>query len=282
MGALVRGEDALSVLRMEKPDEEVGVLLPRLGRVAEQRLDLRARVEVRADGVDRVDVDDERELLDERAVPELRRAQSLLAERAVAKVPDPGGEDRRPVDRKPPDRDLDRELLAVRALCGQLDPRVEDPARAVGRAVGRPARQAAAVRLAHCGRHDQLGELPPERLLAGVPEDLLRRVVELEDAPPVVDRDERVESRRDRRGGMGAPDRRSARAACRGGRTGRCPHARTPRAKGHRMDIALQTTAHDPYRGTPNGGTATVSRRDGGAPGRARRRGSTPTPSGAS
>ncbi len=148
VGALVRSEDTLPILGMEKTDEEVGVLLPRLGRVAEQGLDLRARVEVRADGVDRVDVDDERELLDERAVAELGRPQSLLAERAVAKVTDPRGEERRPVDREPPDGDLDRELLAVRALCGQLDPGVEDPARALGRPFGRPTGQAAAVRLA--------------------------------------------------------------------------------------------------------------------------------------
>jgi hypothetical protein len=67
MRALVRGENALAVLRMQDLDEQVVVLDPLDDGVAEHVLDLRARVDVRADVVETVDVDREGQLLHERA-----------------------------------------------------------------------------------------------------------------------------------------------------------------------------------------------------------------------
>ena len=210
-----------------------------------------------------------------------RPRKSLLAERAVADVADPGGEQRRPVDREPPDRDLDGELLASRVLGGHLDPRVEDLPAAVGApsAVQRASPRRCASRWA--GGTISSASSRPSGLLARVAEDLLRGRVELEDAPVVVDRDQRIDGGCDRRGGMRAADRRSARAAGRDGRAGACPHVRTPRPQGHQMDIALRRGPLHPSRGTPNGGNASVGERPERG-GTARRRGSTPSPSGAS
>ena len=77
--ATMRVEDGLAVLRVEDPHEELAITLPLVERVSEHRLDLRAGVDVRALVVDRVDVDDERQLLDERPETLLRRADPLLA-----------------------------------------------------------------------------------------------------------------------------------------------------------------------------------------------------------
>ena len=49
---------------------------------------------------------------------------------------------------------------------------------------------------------DELGELTPEHLLLRIAEDALRRDVELEDAPVVVDRDDRIERRVEYRCGV--------------------------------------------------------------------------------
>ena len=80
----MRGEDALAVLRVEQPREELRVRRPFLDAVAEDRLDLPAREDVRADRIDLVEIDDERELLDQRAItPEdLVRGQVVVAARA--------------------------------------------------------------------------------------------------------------------------------------------------------------------------------------------------------
>ena len=64
----VNREHALTVLGVERPHEEVSLGEPLRRRVAEQRLDLRAREDVRARLVEGVDVDDERELFDQRPV----------------------------------------------------------------------------------------------------------------------------------------------------------------------------------------------------------------------
>ena len=79
-------EHALAVVRVEQPREQVGVGRPFLDAVAEHRLDLAAREDVRADRVELVEVDDERKLLDQRAIAaaDLVRGQVLvvvLAER---------------------------------------------------------------------------------------------------------------------------------------------------------------------------------------------------------
>jgi hypothetical protein len=62
------GEHTLAVVRVQCADEEVAVGLPFLDGVPEQILHLGAREDVRAGGVERVEVDDERELLDESPV----------------------------------------------------------------------------------------------------------------------------------------------------------------------------------------------------------------------
>ena len=79
-------EHTLTVVRVEQPREEVGVGRPFLDAVAEHRLDLAAGEDVRADRVQLVEVDDERKLLDQRAIAaaDLVRGQVLvvmLAER---------------------------------------------------------------------------------------------------------------------------------------------------------------------------------------------------------
>ena len=64
--ALVRREHALPILGMQDLDEQVVVLDPLSNGVAEHLLDLRARVDVRADVVQSIDVHGQRQLLDER------------------------------------------------------------------------------------------------------------------------------------------------------------------------------------------------------------------------
>ena len=71
MGACVRGEHPVAVVGMKRANEEVRIVPPLLDGVAEQRLDLAAREDVRAGFVQRVDVDHEGQLFDERAVAPL-------------------------------------------------------------------------------------------------------------------------------------------------------------------------------------------------------------------
>ena len=72
----VRCEHPLAVVGMERADEEIGVVRPLGGRVAEHRLDLLAGEDVRARRVERVDVDDQGKLLDQGAIaPRVIRAE---------------------------------------------------------------------------------------------------------------------------------------------------------------------------------------------------------------
>ena len=64
----VRGEHAVAILRVEEAREELRFGRPVLDAVAQDRLDLPAREDVGADRVDLVEIDDEGELLDQRAV----------------------------------------------------------------------------------------------------------------------------------------------------------------------------------------------------------------------
>src|SRR6476646_7666898 len=75
------GEHALSVVLVEQAREQVGVGLPLVHAVAEERLDLWAREDVGADRVECIDVDDERELLDQGAIAaaDLPRGQIVVA-----------------------------------------------------------------------------------------------------------------------------------------------------------------------------------------------------------
>ncbi len=61
----MRREHAVTVVRVQRANEQVAVGRPFLLRVAEQRFDLPAREDVRARGVERVEVHDQWKLLDE-------------------------------------------------------------------------------------------------------------------------------------------------------------------------------------------------------------------------
>ena len=65
--APVLGEDAFPVVRMDDLQEVLWVRSPLFGRVSEHGLELRAHVDVGADVVEPVDVDRDRDLLDQRA-----------------------------------------------------------------------------------------------------------------------------------------------------------------------------------------------------------------------
>jgi hypothetical protein len=78
MRAMVLGKHSLAVVGVQKPREEIFFVLPLLGRGAEHLLDVRAAVDVRADLVEAVDVDGERNVLDELAIALLGFADGLL------------------------------------------------------------------------------------------------------------------------------------------------------------------------------------------------------------
>ena len=122
-----------------------------------------------------------------------RQAFSLLGRQFLpllcGDVTDEGREHRRSLDRDPRYGQLHRELGAVRAHCGQLDPTSQDRALARGKEMG----QASVVGIAESGRDDQLGDLGTDRPVARVAEGPLRRRVELDDPPPVVHDDHGVE-----------------------------------------------------------------------------------------
>jgi hypothetical protein len=84
--ARVGGEDPLSIVGMEELDEERRVGGPFLDRIAEHRLDLRARIQVRARAVDAVDVDGQRELLDERSIAGLRQPDRIVGALSLGDV----------------------------------------------------------------------------------------------------------------------------------------------------------------------------------------------------
>ena len=64
-------KDADPVLRVKRADEEVRIVSPLADRVAEERLDLLAREDVGARLVEGVDIDDERQLLDQSPIAPL-------------------------------------------------------------------------------------------------------------------------------------------------------------------------------------------------------------------
>jgi hypothetical protein len=115
----------------------------------------------------------------------------MVGGHALGNVAQVAGEGRRPGQRDPRDRQLDRELAAVAAHPGQLQAAVEDDAALAVQ----EARQPAAVGLAQVGRDDELGHLAPVGLARGVAEDRLGGVVPPDDAPAGVHRHHRVESR---------------------------------------------------------------------------------------
>ncbi len=95
MGLGNLSQDAVPVVRMEDLHEELGIACPLLDRVAEQGLDLRTRVDVGAERVDRIDVGDERQLLDERSIARLGFLKPLLHPFARVDVLDRGDDELR-------------------------------------------------------------------------------------------------------------------------------------------------------------------------------------------
>ena len=79
----MREQHPVAVVRMERLDEERRIRRPLVHRVPEQRLHLGARVEVRALVIECVDVRDQRQMLDERAVPPLGLEQIVLGARVL-------------------------------------------------------------------------------------------------------------------------------------------------------------------------------------------------------
>ena len=71
-------QDTIAIRRVQEPDEQIVLGRPLLGRVADHALDLGARIDVRAELVEPVDVDGERQLLHESAIALLGRADRVL------------------------------------------------------------------------------------------------------------------------------------------------------------------------------------------------------------
>ncbi len=71
-------EDAVEVVRMDDPLDEVRIVSPEIGRISEHGLDLRAHVDVRGPDVETADVHGERQLLEEGLVAGFRLAQVEL------------------------------------------------------------------------------------------------------------------------------------------------------------------------------------------------------------
>ena len=172
---------------------EAGVAGPGLERVAGQALDLRADVDHRSRLVEVGQVGDGGHLLDQRAPAALGRAHRLVGVLSVGDVAQVAGE-QRPLARHPRDRQLNRELAAVSAQRGHLDPAAEDRRLARSERGERPA-----VRLAVLHRDDQAGQLLAQRLHSLIAERHLRGRVPLDDPAVAVDHDHAVEGGIDHR-----------------------------------------------------------------------------------
>jgi hypothetical protein len=131
----------------------------------------------------------------------LRAQQFGLGAAALGDVADVGGEQHQLAAGARREREFHRELEAVGAHGGHLDAAIEH-ARDAGLQV---ALDAFTMRGAVRGRNDQIGHVVADHFLAHVAEGLLRRVIELADAPLRVDGDDAIEGR--------AYDRRAARFA---------------------------------------------------------------------
>ena len=105
---------------------------PLIGLDADQVADLRADVDRRVVLVDRIEVDDRRDVLDEGPVLRLRLELGVAARLQLGQVAQGHDQQRLTrVDRA--DVDLDRELLAVVAPAHRLDPSVRREPQQIGR-----------------------------------------------------------------------------------------------------------------------------------------------------
>ena len=99
VGPPVSGENTLAIVRVQRADKEVRIVAPLVDRVAEERLDLLTGEDVGARLVEGVDIDDERQLFDQRAIAPLdltsvaglRRIGGLHVRAAVHHLSDRAG-----------------------------------------------------------------------------------------------------------------------------------------------------------------------------------------------
>ena len=189
-------EHAFAIVLVHGAREHVRRPQPLLDGVPENALDLRADVVRLRERIGRgVHVGDERELLDERPIPELCAPQAVFGVSPVAHVAQAGREERGSREVDPADSELGGEQRSVRAHRLYLDSPAEQRARPRSRPGLGPACEGVPVRVAVVrGNHD-LGELAPEHLFPGIAERPFGREVELEDAAEMVDRDDGVERR---------------------------------------------------------------------------------------
>src|SRR5213078_2065116 len=123
--------------------------------------------------------------------PHAGGAEVALSLLALGDVADEAGEGGRSGQRDARDRELDRELGAVGAHAGDLEPLAEDSRVTGVEVTGEPG----AVLVAKARRDDHLDHLAADDLVGLVPEGPLGGRVEFEHAPVVVDRDDAIERR---------------------------------------------------------------------------------------
>jgi hypothetical protein len=181
---------------MQHGRPEVRVVGPAGGRVAGQRLDLRADVAHRGAFVVVADVRDDGHLLDEPAIAGLGLLERGARGVEPADVAQEGDKQRLAVDVRAGDGQLDRDLGSVAAHRLHLEPLAEDRARALAQVLRKPL----LVALTQCGRHDQPAEAPPADVHAAVAEGALRGGVEVHDAAARVHRDDAVQGGLEHRG----------------------------------------------------------------------------------
>ncbi len=249
------GEDTAAIVLVNRELEQIGHRDPLLCGVAEHRLDLRADIQglrTRIGFV--VDVRDERQLLDERAVAELGGPEPLFRVRSLADVANAGREHGGAGNLDTADRELGRKLGSVRAHRQDLDPAAEESTRTRRRPMLGPALERPAMRLAERRGNDECRKLAAENVLLRVSECALSRAVELQDTAMMVDRDHGVERR--------IEDRARVRRIS----AQRCLYGRRPVVA--ILDHRLTRIVASPRPATPRSGYGLVSRRRRAGPGR--------------
>ena len=133
-----RRVDAVAIVRVDDRVEEVLAVLPRGQRIAEHRLDLRAHVQPRPRHVERVAIDDQRQVLDERPVAVFALQQQglgVLAQRDVLRLHD------QLTAVAAGDRDLEPHLVTR----GMAEALLDHDRRAVGQQLGERAHRLLAI-----------------------------------------------------------------------------------------------------------------------------------------
>src|SRR5262249_60590027 len=109
--------------------------------------------------------------------PRPRRPQFAVGLLAVADVAEVAGKRRRPRKTNPRNRELEGELDPVLVLALELQPAVEDDRLLGFQEAGKPLTMPDSELV----RHDQVGHVPTDRLVRGIPEGSLGRGVPTKD-----------------------------------------------------------------------------------------------------